>query len=191
MEFFSVPCSRRVWLDLAMDLFARTRPARIRSSSNWRRSQKPGELGVLSKGTCGFMLESLVVDDFDAMGSISSKRIPDSLEAAVAEVLFVDGGEVGDALLDEEERGPPIVGAAAGEVGGAGFRPESVMKVPAVGRKARGEWRFFTTQGMAEFQQGRISGRPWQFAGRGETGDSATHRRANRSSVRGAGRCPR
>ena len=48
------------------------------------------------------------------MGSNRSKRIPDPLEAAVAEVLFVDGGEFGDALLDEEERGPPIVGAAAG-----------------------------------------------------------------------------
>ena len=53
----------------------------------------------------------MVIDDFAFMDSIGSKRIPDPLEAAVAEVLFVDGGEVGDALLDEEERGPPIVGA--------------------------------------------------------------------------------
>ncbi len=57
--------------------------------------------------SCGFFRGS----------SILSKRIPDPLEAAIAEVLFVDGGEFGDALLDEEERGPPIVGAAAGEVG--------------------------------------------------------------------------
>ena len=69
-------------------------------------------------------------------GSIRSKRIPDPLEAAVAEVLFVDGGEFGDTLLDEEERGPPIVGAAAGEIGLAEFRPEDVMKAAAVGRKA-------------------------------------------------------
>ena len=61
------------------------------------------------------------------MGSIRSKRIPDPLKAAVAEVLFVDGGEFGDALLDEEESGPPIVGAAAGEVGFSEFRPEGVM----------------------------------------------------------------
>ena len=68
------------------------------------------------------------------MGSNRSKRIPDPLEAAVAEVLFVDGGEVGDALLDEEERGPPIVGTAAGEVGFAeGFCEE-------VGQ--RDEWWF-------------------------------------------------
>ena len=70
------------------------------------------------------------------MGSTTCKRIPDPLEAAVAEVLCVDGGEFGDALLGEEERGPPIVGAAAGEVGFAEFWPEDVMKVPAVGRKA-------------------------------------------------------
>jgi len=82
------------------------------------------------------MLDSAVTYDFDVMGSIGGKWIPDPLEAAVAEVLFVDGGEVGDALLDEEERGPPIVGAAAGEVGFAEFRPEDVMKVPAVRREA-------------------------------------------------------
>lgn len=82
------------------------------------------------------MLDSVTIDDFDLIGSIRSKRIPDPLEAAVAEVLFVDCGEFGDALLDEEERGPPIVGAAAGEVGFAEFRPEDIMKVPAVGRKA-------------------------------------------------------
>jgi hypothetical protein len=69
-------------------------------------------------------------------GSNRSKRIPYPPEAVVAEILFVDGGEVGDALLDEEERGLPIVGAAAGEVGFAEFRPEDAMKVPAVGRKA-------------------------------------------------------
>ena len=71
-----------------------------------------------------------LTDHFNFMGSISSKRIPDPLEAAVAEVLFVDGGEFGDALLDEEERGPPIVGAAAGEVGFAEFRPEGVVEMP-------------------------------------------------------------
>ncbi len=76
-----------------------------------------------------------------------SKRIPEPREAAVAEVHFVDGGEVGDALLDEDERGLPIVGAAAGEIGGAEFRPEGVMEVPGVGRKARGEWRFFHNAG--------------------------------------------
>jgi len=64
------------------------------------------------------------------------KRIPDALEAAVAEVLFVDGGKFGDALLDEEERGTPIVGAAAGEIGFAEFRPEGVMEVPTVRREA-------------------------------------------------------
>lgn len=81
-------------------------------------------------------LDSVVIDDFDLIGSLSSKRIPDPPEAAVAEVLFVDGGEFGDALLDEEKRGPPIVGAAAGEVGFAEFRPEGVMEVPAVRREA-------------------------------------------------------
>jgi hypothetical protein len=70
------------------------------------------------------------------LDSLRSQRIPDPLEAAVAEVLFVDGGEFGDALLDEEERGPPIVGAAAGEVGFSEFRPEGVMEVPAVRREA-------------------------------------------------------
>ncbi len=68
--------------------------------------------------------------------SLRSKRIQDPLEAAVVEVLFVDGGEFGDALLDEEECGPPIVGAATGEVGFAEFRPEGVMEVPAVRREA-------------------------------------------------------
>jgi hypothetical protein len=58
-------------------------------------------------------LNSVIVDDCNFMGSTSRKWIPDPPEAAVAEVLFVDGGEFGDALLDEEERGPPIVGAAA------------------------------------------------------------------------------
>jgi len=38
--------------------------------------------------------------------------------------------------LDEEERSPPIVGAATGEVGFAEFWPEDVMKVPAVRREA-------------------------------------------------------
>jgi hypothetical protein len=51
---------------------------------------------------------------FISSGSGSSKRVPDQLEAAVAEVYFVDGGEVGIAE----------------------FWPEDVMKVPAVGRKA-------------------------------------------------------
>lgn len=57
---------------------------------------------------------------------IRSKRIPNLIEAKVAEVLFVDGGEVRDASLDQEERGPPIVGAAAGEVGFAEFRSEQI-----------------------------------------------------------------
>lgn len=70
-------------------------------------------------------LDSAVIGDFDLMGSLRCQWIPDPLEAAVAEVLCVDGGEFGDALLDEEERGPPIVGAAAGEVGFAeGFCEE-------------------------------------------------------------------
>ena len=54
-----------------------------------------------------------MIDDFDFMGSATCKRIPEPLEAAVAGVLFVDGGEFGDALLDEEECGPPIVGGEA------------------------------------------------------------------------------
>ncbi len=48
------------------------------------------------------------------MGSTTCKRIPEPLEAAVAGVLFVDGGEVG---IEE-------------------FWPKDVMKVPAVGRKS-------------------------------------------------------
>lgn len=35
------------------------------------------------------------------MGSIRAKWIPEPLEAAVAEILFVGDGEFGDALLDE------------------------------------------------------------------------------------------
>jgi hypothetical protein len=80
-------------------------------------------------------VDSVVIGDFDSWTSTSSKRISDPLEAAVAEVLYVDGGEFGDALLDEE-RGPPIVGAAAGEVGLAEFRPESVMEIPVVRRES-------------------------------------------------------
>ena len=45
---------------------------------------------------------------------LSGQRIPNPSESEVAEVLFVDGGEVGDALLEEDEGGPPIEGAAAG-----------------------------------------------------------------------------
>lgn len=53
---------------------------------------------------------------FTFLESSSSKRAPDALKAALTEVLFVDGGEFGDALLDEEERGPPVIGAAAGSL---------------------------------------------------------------------------
>ena len=81
-------------------------------------------------------LDSVAIDDLVFMDSIGSKRIPDPPEAAVAEVLFVDGGEVGDALLDEEGRGPPIVGAAEGEIGFAEFRPEGFMKAPAARRES-------------------------------------------------------
>ncbi len=86
--------------------------------------------------------------------SIPSKRIPDPPEAAVAEVLFVDRGKVGDALLDEEERGPPIVGTATGEVGFAEFRPEDVVKVPAVGRKADNSLTGVLTKGLADIGGG-------------------------------------
>ena len=86
-------------------------------------------------GDCVFMLISEAIKGLASWGSTPSKRIPDPLEAAVPEVLFVDGGEFGDALLDEEERGTPIVGAAAGEIGFSEFRPECIVKCPAVRRK--------------------------------------------------------
>ena len=76
------------------------------------------------------------------------------MEAAVAEVLFVDGGEFGDALLDEKKRGPPIIGAATGEAGLAEFRPEDVMKVPVVGRKADDLPTGVSAKGLADIGGG-------------------------------------
>ena len=51
---------------------------------------------TLSFSLCIHQLDSVTIDDFDFMGSTSSKWIPDPPEAAVAEVLFVDGGELGE-----------------------------------------------------------------------------------------------
>ena len=88
------------------------------------------------------------------MGSTFSKRIPDALEAAVAEVLFVDGGELSDALLDEDERGAPIVGATAGEIGFAEFRPEGIVKCPAIRRKADDLPTGMLAEGLADIGGG-------------------------------------
>ncbi len=68
--------------------------------------------------------------------SLRRQWIPNSLESEVAEVLFVDRGEFGDALMNEDESGPPIVGAAAGKVRVAEFRPKGVVKSAAFTRES-------------------------------------------------------
>ena len=107
---------------------------------------------MLRSGSCG--LRSCVGLRLRSLG----KWIPDALEAAVAEVLFVYGGEFGDALFDEDECGTPIVGAAAGEIGGTEFRPESVVEGAAVRREADDLPARVLAEGLADIGGGAAQG---------------------------------
>lgn len=65
------------------------------------------------------------------------ERIPEPGETEPLETFHIGGGEFGDALGDERERGAGVVETAESEVGGPGFFPERVVQGTAFGGKAK------------------------------------------------------
>jgi hypothetical protein len=56
--------------------------------------------------------------------------VPDAGEAEAFEILYVGGGELGDAVVAQREREAGIVNAAAGELRGGGRGQTSAIRLP-------------------------------------------------------------